>query len=108
MAGTSSSISRILTLGLPELLGRSGYAVICCRDRIHSELIVTLQHRMLYIFDPDAMHNVIVKDQYIYEEATWFIKCARLRLHPDNPLTWHFLFQNSKKLESERAMRGHS
>ena len=35
---------------------------------------------MLYIFDPDAMHNVIVKDQYIYEEAAFFIKCVQLYL----------------------------
>ena len=32
------------------------------------------QHRMLYVFDPTAMHNIIVKDQYIYEEAAFFIK----------------------------------
>ena len=35
---------------------------------------------MLYIFDPDAMHNIIVKDQYIYEEAAFFIKCVQLYL----------------------------
>ena len=29
---------------------------------------------MLYVFDPVALHNIIVKDQYIYEEAAWFIK----------------------------------
>ncbi len=28
---------------------------------------------MLYVFDPVAMHNIIVKDQYIFEEAAWFI-----------------------------------
>ena len=33
-----------------------------------------LQHRMLYVFDPTAMHNIIVKDQYIYEEAAFFIQ----------------------------------
>ena len=32
------------------------------------------QHRMLYVFDPTALHSVIVKDQYIYEEAAFFIK----------------------------------
>ena len=29
---------------------------------------------MLYVFDPVAMHNVIVKDQYVFEEAAWFIR----------------------------------
>ncbi len=31
---------------------------------------------MLYVFDPVALHNIIVKDQYIFEEAAWFIKCV--------------------------------
>ena len=39
-------------------------------------LIFMLQHRMLYVFDPTAMHNIIVKDQYIYEEAAFFIQYA--------------------------------
>ena len=34
------------------------------------------QRRILYVFDPTAMHSIIVKDQYIYEEADWFIKCV--------------------------------
>lgn len=29
---------------------------------------------MLYVFDPVAMHNIVVKDQYIYEETAWFVK----------------------------------
>ncbi len=29
---------------------------------------------MLYVFDPTALHNIIVKDQYIYEEAAFFIQ----------------------------------
>ncbi|KAI0628906.1 cytochrome P450 [Trametes polyzona] len=33
-----------------------------------------LGHRILYVFDPVAMHSVIVKDQYVYEESRWFIK----------------------------------
>ena len=32
------------------------------------------QRRILYVFDPTAMHSIIVKEQYIYEEADWFIK----------------------------------
>lgn len=28
---------------------------------------------MLYVFDPVAMHSIIVKDQYVFEEAAWFI-----------------------------------
>lgn len=29
---------------------------------------------MLFVFDPVALHNIIVKDQYVYEEAAWFIR----------------------------------
>ena len=35
---------------------------------------VSLQERMIYVFDPKAMHNIIVKDQYIYEETPVFLK----------------------------------
>ncbi|KAI0657085.1 cytochrome P450 [Cubamyces menziesii] len=31
-------------------------------------------HRMLYVFDPIALHSIILKEQHIYEEAAWFIK----------------------------------
>ncbi|KAM5533780.1 hypothetical protein V8D89_012555 [Ganoderma adspersum] len=41
-----------------------------------------LGHRMLYVFDPTAMHNIIVKDQYIYEEAAFFIKSNQLHFGP--------------------------
>ena len=29
---------------------------------------------MLYVFDPTALHHVILKDQYVFEEAAWFLK----------------------------------
>ncbi|KAI0761511.1 cytochrome P450 [Trametes elegans] len=38
--------------------------------------------RMLYVFDPVALHSIIVKDQYVYEEAAWFIKSNRLNFGP--------------------------
>ncbi|KAI0823770.1 cytochrome P450 [Trametes gibbosa] len=41
-----------------------------------------LRHRMLYVFDPVAMHSIIVKDQYVYEEAAWFIKSNSLNFGP--------------------------
>ncbi|KAI1784550.1 cytochrome P450 [Ganoderma leucocontextum] len=41
-----------------------------------------LGHRMLYVFDPTAMHNIIVKDQYVYEEAAFFIKSNQLHFGP--------------------------
>ena len=50
---------------------------------------------MLYVFDPVAMHNIVVKDQYIYEETAWFVKyvlqahCIAFEL-PYNPMTVRF------------------
>ncbi len=35
------------------------------------------QRRMLYVFDPTAMHSIIVKEQYVFEEAEFFIKSVR-------------------------------
>ena len=42
---------------------------------------------MLYVFDPVAMHNVIVKDQYVFEEAAWFIKYVAMSFGTRYPLT---------------------
>ena len=29
---------------------------------------------MLYVFDPKALHSMIVKDQYVYEESPLFLE----------------------------------
>ena len=31
---------------------------------------------MLFVHDPKAMHHIAVKDQDIFEEATWFTRCV--------------------------------
>ncbi|KAI0329087.1 cytochrome P450 [Cubamyces sp. BRFM 1775] len=36
--------------------------------------------RMLYVFDPSALHQILVKDQYIYEEGRFFIRSNQLVL----------------------------
>ncbi|KAF8962738.1 cytochrome P450 [Flammula alnicola] len=36
----------------------------------------------LYVFDPKAMHHIIVKDQYIYEETSSFIEGNKVMLGP--------------------------
>lgn len=58
--------------GIAKLAGPLGV-----RLQIHADILGSLlrsQTRMLYVFDPVAMHNIIVKDQYVFEEAAWFIK----------------------------------
>ena len=60
--------------GIVKLHGPLG---VCTPPTAPQETTIDLcvrQHRMLYVFDPTAMHNIIVKDQYIYEEAAFFIK----------------------------------
>ncbi|KAF5360936.1 hypothetical protein D9756_005075 [Leucocoprinus leucothites] len=37
-----------------------------------------LGERLLYLFDPKALHHILVKDQYIYEEAPAFIASNKL------------------------------
>ncbi|KAI0821934.1 cytochrome P450 [Trametes gibbosa] len=38
--------------------------------------------KILYVFDPIAMHHIAVKDQYIYDEADWFL---RMNTHTVGP-----------------------
>ncbi len=35
---------------------------------------LTRQTRGLYVSDPKALNNVVVKEQHIYEEPRWFLK----------------------------------
>lgn len=35
-----------------------------------------VQNEMLYVSDPLALHHIVVKDQYIYEETSSFIEYA--------------------------------
>lgn len=36
--------------------------------------IFYVKAKMLYVFDPKALHSVIVKDQYVYEESPLFVR----------------------------------
>ncbi|OBZ67636.1 Docosahexaenoic acid omega-hydroxylase CYP4F3 [Grifola frondosa] len=38
--------------------------------------------KILHVFDPKALHAIIVKDQYVFEEATWFLKTNMLAFGP--------------------------
>ncbi|KAI0659771.1 cytochrome P450 [Cubamyces menziesii] len=38
--------------------------------------------KILYVFDPKAMHRIAVKEQYIYDEAQWFLSVIRVTLGP--------------------------
>ncbi|KAI0760472.1 cytochrome P450 [Fomes fomentarius] len=70
---------------LRQLLDRNGWGFIehltDCYPGI-ARLSGPLGHRMLYVFDHVALHNIIVKDQYIFEEAAWFINSNMLQFGP--------------------------
>ncbi|OCH86572.1 cytochrome P450 [Obba rivulosa] len=38
--------------------------------------------KILYVFDPAALNSIVVKDQHVYEEASWFLKANLLMLGP--------------------------
>ncbi|KAH9885122.1 cytochrome P450 [Cubamyces lactineus] len=37
-------------------------------------LAAPLGHRSLYVYDPVALHTILLKDQHIYEEAGWLLR----------------------------------
>ncbi|KAI0070120.1 cytochrome P450 [Panus rudis PR-1116 ss-1] len=41
-----------------------------------------LGSKMLYVYDPKALHSIIVKDQYVYEETTLFLNFNRVFFGP--------------------------
>ncbi|KAH9941870.1 cytochrome P450 [Epithele typhae] len=38
--------------------------------------------KMLYVFDPLAMHAIAVKEAYVYDEAQWFLRANSIALGP--------------------------
>ncbi|KAI0754321.1 cytochrome P450 [Daedaleopsis nitida] len=70
---------------LPQLLVRNGWNFIQHLTDAYpgiAKLSGPLGHKMLFVFDPTAMHNVLIKDQDIFEEAAFFIETNLLVLGP--------------------------
>nr|BED42974.1 cytochrome P450 monooxygenase [Trametes versicolor] len=47
-----------------------------------AKLAGPLGTRMLYVFDPVAMHNIIIKDQDVFEQAAWIIQSNQIEFGP--------------------------
>ena len=62
----------------PSLLftGGSVYVlrVIALALDLMSSWMPLVQQKIIYVFDPKAMHAIAVKDQYIFDEARWFLQ----------------------------------
>ncbi|KAI0754298.1 cytochrome P450 [Daedaleopsis nitida] len=75
-----------LLLGnVEQLVSKNAWALL--DDLTHSyggvsKLNGLFGNRMLYVYDPTALHHIIVKDQYTYEEAAWFLKSNQLTFGP--------------------------
>ncbi|TFK86200.1 cytochrome P450 [Polyporus arcularius HHB13444] len=60
-----------------QILDRNGWGFLNYLTESYpgiAKLYGPLGRRILYVFDPTAMHNIIVKDQYVFEEASWFVR----------------------------------
>lgn len=44
---------------------------------------------MLYVFDPTALHTIVVKDQYVFEQAAFVIKCVAITCPGSTLLDYH-------------------
>ncbi|EIW54984.1 cytochrome P450 [Trametes versicolor FP-101664 SS1] len=74
-----------MTGNLPQMFNRQGMPFY--HDLIDKYGPVVRLHgaygrKILYVFDPRAMHSIVVKDQYSYEQPDWFIKSNLLTLGP--------------------------
>ncbi|KAI0828713.1 cytochrome P450 [Trametes gibbosa] len=74
-----------MTGNLPQMFDRQGMPFYY--DLIDKYGPVVKLHgaygrKILYVFDPRAMHSIVVKDQYMYEQPDWFIKSNLLTLGP--------------------------
>ena len=43
------------------------------RNHWHFSSPLFMQRKIVYVFDPKAMHTIAVKEQYVYDEARWFL-----------------------------------
>ena len=43
---------------------------------IKADTPVIVQERLLYVYDPKALHSIMVKDQHVYEKPSWLTTCV--------------------------------
>jgi len=58
--------------GVVKLQGLWGVRAASIRSTL--TLISNRQDKQLYVADPKALQHIVVKDQHIYEEASWFVE----------------------------------
>ncbi|PIL23096.1 cytochrome P450 [Ganoderma sinense ZZ0214-1] len=74
----------ILFGNLKQLYDKQGWAF---HRRLEQYGPISVLHgrfgrKIVYVFDPKAMHAIAVKEQYVYDEARWFLRVNSLVLGP--------------------------
>ncbi|KAK7676950.1 hypothetical protein QCA50_020068 [Cerrena zonata] len=54
--------------------------------------------KALFVFDPRALHNIVIKEPYTYEPAEWFTIPIRLMLGPGVLVTYGDLHRRQRKM----------
>ncbi|KAI0687587.1 cytochrome P450 [Earliella scabrosa] len=55
-------------------------------------------HCMLYVFDPVAMHSVVVKDQHVFAEPRWLLNFNEIRFGPGLPASFGDKHRKQRKM----------
>lgn len=63
------------TVRLPNFTGGLGYAIYTKSK--FCKLTCKIQTRILHVFDPTALHHIILKDSHAYDETKWFYEYVR-------------------------------
>ncbi|KAI0789219.1 cytochrome P450 [Abortiporus biennis] len=75
----------ILTGNLGQMFNRHGWGFQYELGEKYGPVVKLngiLGQRFLYVFDPKAMHNIIVKDQYVFQPAKWFTESNQAGFGP--------------------------
>jgi len=73
----------LFTGNVKQLFHRHGWDFLTEIEENYESVVKingVLGKRVLFVYDPKALHNVVVKEQYIYEAAQWFTSAMGLIL----------------------------
>jgi len=74
-----------LTGNFRQLLNRQGWKFLDELERDYQSVVKfhgLFGSKLLFVFDPKALHSIIVKDQYSYDAPRWFTASTNLMFGP--------------------------